>query len=84
MSVLIPDPEFYSSWQEWAKELISALNQPNLVNQPPQVPTFLASKVPSAAQRGLLIEVANATGISKLAISTSTAWRNVGDGSIIA
>lgn len=83
--IMLPKPESFRDWQTWANALIANLQKPMQGRtQPPQVPNFLATEVPSGAVRGFLIEVSNSTGLSKLAISTGTGWQNVGDGSSIA
>ena len=89
---MIPNPQAFSSWFNWAGQLQSVLTpfmtrvESSFFRQGeiPRLAVHSVAELPSAAEPGRIIYVPDETGGSTLCFSDGTNWRRVQDRSIAA
>lgn len=81
--MILPRPEMFAEWKDWATRLVQALGQPQAA--PISLPAFSKTKLPSAKEGKFhMILVSDEVGGSIPAFSDGTNWRRVTDRAIVA
>lgn len=81
--MILPRPELYAVWTEWAARLVQALSQTEI--GPVPLAAHVKTKLPSAAKAKYhMILVTDEVGGAVPAFSDGTNWRRVTDRAVVA
>ncbi len=87
VSLNVPQPESYDTWQEWARAFVDHHKEEHEFGEGAEeifVASYPKTRLPRAAKDGVLIFVVDEVGGKTLAFSADGAWYRVQDRVVVS